>query len=369
MSNKLNIKPLLKWKEYNGRPFVIAGPCSAESEKQVLETAFGLKKTGKVNMLRAGIWKPRTRPNSFEGVGVKGLPWLKKAKQETGLPLTVEVANANHVYEALKFGVDVLWLGARTTANPFAVQEIANAVQGADIGVLIKNPVNPDLELWFGAIERIYQAGIRKIGLVHRGFSTYEKTTYRNLPQWQIPIEMKSRLPDIPMLNDPSHIGGKAELLFDISQKAMDLNFDGLMIESHIHPKMALSDAKQQITPEELDNLLDHLILRSPRPHDEQQMNVLEELRGKIDWIDNQFLDLIEQRMRVVEAIGEYKKRNNISILQNKRWEDIIYKSIKEGAKKGLSREFINRAFKAIHQESINHQMEIMNGKREKQYR
>ena len=367
MPKNLQIKPLTEWKEYNKRPFVVAGPCSAESEKQVMETAIGLKKTGKVDMLRAGIWKPRTRPNSFEGVGVKGLPWLKKAKQETGLPLTIEVANANHVYEALKYGVDILWLGARTTANPFAVQEIANAIEGADVGVLIKNPVNPDLALWIGAIERIYQAGIRRIGLIHRGFSTYEKTNYRNLPQWQIPIEMKSILPEVPMLNDPSHIGGDAALLQRLSQKAMDLNFDGLMIESHIHPKEALSDAKQQITPEELGVLLGKLIIRSPRPHDEQQLNVLEELRGKIDWLDNQLLDLVEQRMQVVENIGEYKKRNNISILQNKRWEDIIYKSIEEGAKRGLSREFINRAFKAIHQESINHQMEILNGVPKKQ--
>ena len=363
MSKNMQIKPLSEWAEYNQRPFVIAGPCSAESEKQVLDTAIGLKETGKVDVLRAGIWKPRTRPNSFEGVGSKGLPWLKKAKKETGLPLTIEVANATHVYEALKFGVDILWLGARTTANPFAVQEIANAMEGADVGVLIKNPVNPDLELWIGAIERIYQAGIRKIGLIHRGFSTYEKIIYRNLPQWQIPIEMKSRLPEIPMLNDPSHIGGDAALLQNISQKAMDLNFDGLMIESHINPQVALSDAKQQITPEELAVLLDKLILRSPQPHDEQQLNVLEELRGKIDWLDDQFLELIEQRMQVVETIGEYKKRNNISILQNKRWEDIIYKNIEKGAKKGLSRDFINRAFKAIHQESINHQMVILNGK------
>ena len=364
MPKNLKIKNLSEWSEYNGRPFVVAGPCSAESEKQVIETAIGLKKTGKVDMFRAGIWKPRTRPNSFEGVGVKGLPWLKKAKKETGLPLTIEVANANHVYEALKFGVDILWLGARTTANPFAVQEIANALEGADVGVLIKNPVNPDLQLWIGAIERIYQAGIHKIGLIHRGFSTYEKTTYRNLPQWQIPIEMKSILPDIPMLNDPSHIGGKAELLQDLSQKAMDLNFDGLMIESHINPSVALSDAKQQITPEQLGSLLENLVLRNPQPTDEQQLNILEELRGKIDWLDQQFLNLMEQRMEVVAAIGEYKKRNNISILQNKRWEDIIYKSIEEGAKRGLSREFINRTFKAIHQESINHQMEILNGKK-----
>ncbi len=365
MTIQAEIKPLSQWEEYHNRPLVIAGPCSAETEEQVIETAIGLKETGKVDIYRAGIWKPRTRPNSFEGVGSKGLGWLKKVKQEIGLPITVEVANTKHVYEALKFGVDILWIGARTTANPFAMQEIANAMKGADIGVLIKNPVNPDLELWIGAIERISNAGISKIGLVHRGFSTYEKTLYRNLPQWQIPIEMKSRLPEIPMINDPSHIGGDSALLLDISQKAMDLNYDGLMIESHCNPKEAWSDAKQQITPKELGQLLDSLVLRDPLPHDENQLNVLDELRQKINWLDDQFLDLIESRMQIVQSIGEYKKRNNISVLQSSRWEEIIYKSIEKGAKKGLSREFINKAFKAIHQESINHQMEILNGKKD----
>lgn len=366
MPKNVNILPISQWKEYKQRPFIIAGPCSAESEKQVMETALGLKQTGKVDVFRAGIWKPRTRPNSFEGVGSKGLPWLKKAKEETGLPLTIEVANAKHVYEALKFGVDILWIGARTAVNPFAVQEIANAIKGADVGVLIKNPINPDLELWIGAIERINQAGIKKIGVIHRGFSTYEKSTYRNLPQWQIPIELKSRLPEIPFFVDPSHIGGDAALLQDLSQKAMDLNFDGLMIESHINPSVALSDAKQQITPAKLSDLLNNLILRDPQPHSQSELNTLGELRQKIDWIDDQLMDLFEQRMQIVEVIGEYKKENNISILQNKRWEDIIYKSIAKGAKKGLSREFINKTFKAIHQESINHQMEILNGTRRK---
>ena len=364
MTIQANIKPLSAWEEYHQRPLDIAGPCSAESEEQVMETAIGLKETGKVDIYRAGIWKPRTRPNSFEGVGSKGLPWLKKVKQETGLPITVEVANTKHVYEALKFGVDILWIGARTTANPFAMQEIAHAIKGADIGILIKNPVNPDLELWVGAIERIANAGISKIGLVHRGFSTYEKSLYRNLPMWQIPIEMKSRLPEIPMINDPSHIGGAAELLQDISQRAMDLNYDGLMIESHCNPKEAWSDAKQQITPKELGELLDSLILRDPLPHDETQLSTLDELRQKIDWLDDQLLDIIESRMQIVKSIGEYKKKNNISVLQNTRWEEIIYKSIEKGAKKGLSRQFINDAFKAIHQESINHQMEILNGKK-----
>lgn len=364
MIENLNITPLNQWEEYNGRPFMIAGPCSAESEKQVMETALELKTQGKVDVFRAGIWKPRTRPNSFEGVGSKGLPWMKKVKQETGLPLTVEVANAKHVYEALKFGIDMLWIGARTSANPFAVQEIADALKGADISVLIKNPINPDLDLWIGAMERIHQAGIKKIGMIHRGFSTYEKIKYRNLPQWQIPIELKSRLPEIPLLVDPSHISGRADLVFDVSQKAMDLNFDGLMVETHINPKVALSDAKQQVTPAELGQIIDELVLRDPKPHNNSELNILGDLRSKIDWIDDQLLDLFEQRMEIVKHIGTYKKENNISVLQNTRWEEIIYSSIEKGAKKGLSREFINNAFKAIHQESINHQMEILNGKK-----
>ena len=364
MANNVNIIPLTEWEEYKGRPFMIAGPCSAESEKQVMETALGLLALGKVDVFRAGIWKPRTRPNSFEGVGSKGLPWMKKVKQETGLPLTTEVANAKHVYEALKFGIDMLWIGARTSANPFAVQEIADALKGADVSVLIKNPINPDLDLWIGAMERIHQAGIRKIGMVHRGFSTYEKIKYRNLPQWQIPIELKSRLPEIPLLVDPSHISGDSALVFDVSQKAMDLNFDGLMVETHINPKVAMSDAKQQVTPEELGQIIEQLVLRDPKPHNNSELNILGDLRSKIDWIDDQLLDLFEQRMEIVKHIGEYKKQNNISVLQNSRWEEIIYSSIEKGAKKGLSREFINNAFKAIHQESINHQMEILNDKK-----
>jgi chorismate mutase len=364
MSEKIKILPMKEWEEYKGRPFMIAGPCSAESEQQVMETALGLKALDKVDVFRAGLWKPRTRPNSFEGVGSKGLPWLRKVKQETGLPITTEVANARHVYEALKFGVDMLWIGARTSANPFAVQEIADALKGADVSVLIKNPVNPDLDLWIGAMERIHQAGIKKIGMVHRGFSTYEKIRYRNLPQWQIPIELKSRLPEIPMLADPSHISGKAALIHEVSQKAMDLNFDGLMVETHHNPKVALSDAKQQITPEELGQVIEKLVLRNPGPNNNSELNILGDLRTKIDWIDDQLLDLFEQRMEIVKHIGAYKKQNNISILQNSRWEDIIYSSIEKGAQKGLSREFINNTFKAIHQESINHQMEILNGKK-----
>lgn len=365
MSENHQIIPITKWKEYNKRPFLITGPCSAETEKQVVDTAITLKKLGNVDVFRAGIWKPRTRPNSFEGVGSKGLPWLKKIRQETGLPVTIEVANAGHVHEALKFGIDLLWIGARTAANPFAVQEIADALKGAEVGVFIKNPINPDLDLWIGAMERIHQAGIKKIGMIHRGFSTYEKIKYRNLPQWQIPIELKSRLPEIPLFADPSHISGNKNWVAEVSQKAMDLNFDGLMIETHINPDEALSDAKQQITPHALQKLLDQLILRDPKPHNHSELNILSDLRSKIDWIDDQLLDLLEQRMEIVKNIGMYKKKNNISILQNARWEEIIYSSIEKGAQKGLSREFINNAFKAIHQESINHQMKILNGHKE----
>ncbi len=361
MRNNMHIIPINQWKEYNQRPLVIAGPCSAETESQVLETARQLKAEGKTDVYRAGVWKPRTRPNSFEGVGSDALPWLRRVQQETGIPVTVEVANAKHVYEALKYNITLLWLGARTTANPFAVQEIAGALKGADVGILIKNPVNPDIELWYGAVERIYAAGISKIGLVHRGFSTYDKSIFRNLPQWQIPIEMKSRLPEVAMINDPSHIGGKRELLGEIAQKAMDLNFDGLMIESHVNPGEAWSDAGQQITPEELTTLLENLVLRNPDVNKPELLESLSELRGKIDEIDDRLLCLLEKRMQIARSIGEYKKKNNMSVLQNKRWEEIIYKNIEKGKQKGLSREFINRLFKAIHQESINHQIKILN--------
>lgn len=347
-------------KEIN-RPFLIAGSCSAETEKQVLETATELAKTGNVDVFRAGIWKPRTRPNYFEGVNSKGLAWLKKVKKETGLPVATEVANVKHVYEALKSGVDILWIGARTSASPFAMQEIADALEGVDVPVLIKNPINPDLELWIGAIERIYNAGITKIGAIHRGFSNYEKTIYRNLPYWQIPIDLKSRISNIPIINDPSHIGGDSRLLYDLSQQAMDLNFDGLMIESHINPKEALSDAKQQITPNELVELLSRLIIRKPVIENTKLLDELGELRNNIDILDDQILVSLEQRMKIAEKIGNYKKKNKITILQNKRWEEIINNIIQKGKSKGLSKESINTIFKAIHQESICHQIKIMN--------
>ncbi len=347
-------------KEIN-RPFLIAGSCSAETEEQVLKTATELAKIGKVDVFRAGIWKPRTRPNFFEGVDLKGLAWLKKVKKETGLPVATEVANAKHVYEALKFGVDILWIGARTSASPFAIQEIADALYGIDVPVLIKNPINPDLELWIGAIERIYNAGIRKIGVIHRGFSNYEKTIYRNLPQWQIPIDIKSRFPDIPIINDPSHMGGNTNLLYELSQQAMDLNFDGLMIESHVNPNEALSDANQQITPNELVELLNRLIIRNPVIDNSKLLDKLGDLRNTIDILDDQILVSLEQRMKISEKIGDYKKKNKITILQNIRWEEIINNIIQKGKSKGLSKELINKIFKAIHQESISHQVKVMN--------
>ena len=358
----MNIKHINNWglNRDTTRPVLIAGPCSAETEEQVIQTAKALAENQKVDIYRAGIWKPRTRPNAFEGVGNKGLAWLQRVKKETRLPVCTEVASANHVYEALKFGIDLLWIGARTSANPFAMQEIADALKGIDVPVLIKNPINPDLELWVGAIERIYNAGITRIGAIHRGFSNYEKTIYRNLPQWQIPIELKSRIPEITLLNDPSHIGGKSELIPEISQEAMDLNFDGLMIESHINPAKALSDARQQITPNELNTLIKQLIIRKPNVGDSNTLHELAELRSKINILDDQLLVTLEQRMKIAEKIGDYKKRNNLTILQNKRWEDIIYSMIKKGKQKGISRITINRIFKAIHQESINHQKEIM---------
>ncbi len=355
------IKPITQWNIYNEKPLIIAGPCSAETEEQTMETARLIKETGKATIFRAGIWKPRTRPNSFEGIGVTGLKWLKQVKQEYGLAVGTEVATEKHVYEALKYGVDVLWIGARTAVNPFAVQEVADALQGVDVTVLVKNPINPDLDLWIGAIERIHQAGITKIGAIHRGFSSYEKTAYRNLPNWQMPIELRRRIPEIPLICDPSHIGGDTIYLYEISQKAMDLNYDGLMIETHINPAKAWSDAKQQITPNELTELLSRLILRLPVSNDSKFLDILGELRSRIDIFDDQLMDILEQRMKVAETIGKYKKENNITILQTSRWDQIIRKAIEKGDKKGLSADFIDKLFKAIHQESINHQTKVMN--------
>lgn len=358
--NKAKFAPLSDWGLNPDRPVLIAGPCSAETEAQVLQTAHELKKT-RAQVFRAGIWKPRTRPNTFEGVGVEGLKWLRKVKEETGLLTATEVANAQHTYEALKYGVDILWIGARTTVNPFTMQEIANALEGVDIPVIIKNPVNPDVELWCGAIERIYKAGIHRVAAIHRGFSSYAETRYRNAPNWQLPIELKRRQPELPMFCDPSHIAGRTDLLQEISQKAMDLNFEGLMIETHINPKEAWSDAKQQITPDELNQLISRLTLRRMDAGNNGFLHQLEDLRSEIDRLDDELMNILESRMKVAEKIGLCKKENNVTILQSGRWDKIISKSTAVAREKGLSEEFTMKIFSAIHQESINKQTRIMN--------
>jgi chorismate mutase len=355
----VDLKPLTLKGLDKKRPLIMAGPCSAESEEQVLNTARMIAALG-VPVFRAGIWKPRTRPNAFEGVGSVGLPWLQAVKKETGMLVSTEVANVKHVYEALKYGIDIIWIGARTSANPFAVQEIADSLKGVKMPVFVKNPVNPDVDLWIGAIERINQAGIDQIAAIHRGFSSYEKSIYRNAPHWQVPIELRRRIPDLPIITDPSHICGSRDLIYDISQKAMDLNFDGLIIETHEHPDKAWSDAQQQVTPDGLKNVLDRLILRKPDV-DENMMLTLAVLRDQIDKLDDKLINLIEERMKVVESIGNYKKENNITILQNKRWDDMLKSRLILGERKGLSEDFISKLFRAIHQESINKQTRIMN--------
>jgi chorismate mutase len=353
------LEPIILDGELFNKPVIMAGPCSAESEEQVLNTAIPLAKMG-IKIFRAGIWKPRTRPNAFEGVGAPGLKWLQTVKKETGMMVATEVANVKHVYEALKSGVDIIWIGARTSANPFAVQDIADSLQGVNIPVMIKNPVNPDVDLWIGAIERINNAGIKQIAAIHRGFSSYDKTLYRNVPQWQVPIELRRRVPELPIITDPSHICGNREFLFDISQKAMDLNFDGLIIETHCNPDKALSDAKQQVTPEGLKKIIDRLVLRDPEVN-EELMLTLAELRDQIDKLDDKIINLLEDRMNVSEAIGSHKKDNNITILQTKRWDDMLKTRLNLGNRKGLSEEFIIKLFRSIHQESINHQTNVMN--------
>ncbi len=342
------------------RPIVIAGPCSAETSEQVMDSAIQLKSHG-IQIFRAGIWKPRTRPNSFEGVGEEGLGWLQEVKQKTGMMTTTEVANAKHAELALASGVDILWLGARTTVNPFAVQEIADALKGKDVPVMVKNPMNPDLDLWIGALERLYNVGITKLVAVHRGFSAYHKTKYRNEPQWQIPIELRRRIPNLPIFCDPSHICGTRKYLSEVSQISMDLNYNGLIIESHPNPQEAWSDAEQQLTPKDLSEMLNSLVIRKAKVSNKNLMDTLSELRTMIDLCDNQLLDLIEKRMAFVEQIGQHKKKHNIAVLQNKRWSQILQRIIRKGKAKGLSKEFISTVFKAIHIESINHQTKIMN--------
>ena len=346
---------------WNKRPLIISGPCSAETEEQVLETASRLAKTGKVDMIRADIWKPRTRPGSFEGIGTKGLAWMQQARKLTGLPVTVEVATGKQVEDALHFDVDVLWIGARTTVNPFSVQEVADALRGVDVPVLIKNPINPDLELWTGAVERVAKAGIKQIGLIHRGFSSYGNTEYRNAPMWHLAIEMKRRSPGMMMINDPSHISGRRDILLDVAQKAIDLDFDGLIIESHIDPDKAWSDAKQQITPERLAEMLDSIKWRHETSTEKEFIDALAKLREQINHIDDELIQLLGQRMKVADKIGAYKKENNITILQTNRWNAILEKAFAKGEKLGLSKEFITKYYDAVHMESINHQNKIMN--------
>ena len=355
-TQQANIKQTLQ-----KRPLIISGPCSAETEEQVLQTAIRLAATGKVDMLRAGIWKPRTRPGMFEGIGTKGLPWLQKAKQVTGLPVCIEIATAKQVEDALHFGVDVLWIGARTTVNPFSVQDVADALKGVDVPVLIKNPINPDLELWSGAVERVERAGIKEIGLIHRGFSSYGNTEFRNAPMWHLAIEMKRRNPTRMMINDPSHISGRRDILGAVSQIAIDLDYDGLMIETHIDPDNAWSDAKQQITPEMLAELLDGINWRKEDVPSNTYHDAMEKLRQQINHLDDELMQILGQRMKVADQIGQYKKDNNVTILQTNRWNEILERAFKKGDKLGLSKEFITKYFDAVHMESISHQNKIFN--------
>ncbi|MBU2995100.1 bifunctional 3-deoxy-7-phosphoheptulonate synthase/chorismate mutase type II [Cellulophaga baltica] len=342
-------------------PLVIAGPCSAETEEQVLKIAHELKDTD-VNYFRAGIWKPRTRPGNFEGVGALGLKWLQKVKEETGLKTCTEVANAAHVKLALEYDVDLLWIGARSTVSPFIMQEIADALEGTDKIVLVKNPINPDLSLWLGGIERLYTAGIKNLGAIHRGFSTYEKTKYRNIPEWQLAIEFQNKFPDLPLISDPSHITGNREMIFDVSQTALDLNFDGLMIETHYDPENAWSDAAQQVTPEKLVQIMRDLKIRKESDPEAEYNSELTNLRAQIDVIDGQLIEMLGKRMKISDSIGGLKKQKNVAVLQSNRWNQILGAMILEGESKGLSEEFILKMFKAIHQESINHQEKIING-------
>jgi chorismate mutase len=360
---KLNLKlqPINTWLDTKNEPLLIAGPCSAETEDQLIATAHLLAKTGKVSVLRAGIWKPRTRPGEFEGIGSIGLTWLKRAKEETGLPTAVEVANAKHVEEALAAGVDILWVGARSTVNPFTVQEIADALKGVDIPVMVKNPVNPDIQLWIGALERINNAGITKLAAIHRGFSSYEKTAFRNEPMWELAIQLKTLAPDLPIINDPSHICGNRELIQYVAQKALDLDMQGLMIESHLDPSVAWTDAKQQVTPAALSELMDLLTLRKPEIKDKDFTDKLADLRTNIDKIDDQIIQKIAERMQIVQKIGEYKRDNGVTILQVNRWDQIMNKRSAFASALKLDLNFTGKLLELIHSESIRKQTEIMN--------
>jgi len=338
------------------RPIVISGPCSAETEEQVMDTAAQLAKKG-IKIFRAGIWKPRTKPGGFEGVGTVGLPWMQRVQQELGMLVSTEVATPRHVEAALEAGLDILWVGARTVANPFAMQELADSLKGVDIPVLVKNPVNPDLELWIGGLERINGAGIKQLGVIHRGFSSYDKRLYRNLPMWHIPIELRRRFPSLPIFGDPSHIGGARELVAPLCQQAMDLGFEGLIIESHCNPDCAWSDAKQQVTPDVLDFILDKLVIRSQSESTES----LDALRRQIDELDNSLIELLSKRMRVSREIGQYKREHDMTVVQTGRYTEILEKRGAQGVLCGMSGEFVKSIFESIHEESVRQQIDIMN--------
>lgn len=357
-----SIKHRTNWLRTGEIPVVIAGPCSAETEEQVYETCRGIAASGKADILRAGIWKPRTRPGTFEGIGIKGLPWMRAMKMETGMPVTVEVAKAGHVEAALEFEMDILWIGARTSVNPFAVQEIAEAVRGIDIPILVKNPINPDLALWLGAVERFERVGIEKIGAIHRGFSNSAEKVYRNRPQWQLAIDFMAKRPELPMICDPSHICGNRHMLQEVSQKGIDLNYDGLMIETHRDPDNAWSDAKQQITPKVFEEMITNMVLRHGKEDDPSIQNSLEFMRSEINQIDEDLMNLLGERMGIARKIGEFKKKNSMTILQPKRWKEILEKAQVKGDNNKLSANFVSKLLRAIHDESIDQQEKIMQG-------
>ncbi len=362
MGITLDILPLNKWLDTDDAPLVISGPCSAESEDQVLQTAVELSKIPNVKIFRSGIWKPRTRPGLFEGVGLQGLKWLKQVKDQTSLLTAVEVANPEHVEAALKYEVDILWIGARTVVNPFSVQELANVLNGIDIPVMVKNPVNPDMNLWIGALERINLSGIKRIAAIHRGFYFFDKTPYRNAPMWEIPIELKRLMPNLPVICDPSHICGERSMLLDVAQKALDLEMNGLMLESHIDPDNALTDPQQQIKPSELKKLINSLVIRKQEGNFEFESK-LEELRTEIDKIDAELINILSRRMQLIDEIGQYKKDHNITILQLKRWSNIVQNRLKTGLDSGLQKEFLQKLLEIVHIESIQRQTDIYRNK------
>lgn len=360
MEKRLDINPIKEWLPQLNNPLLIAGPCSLESEEQALSTARLLAKDHRVFIFRGGVWKPRTRPGSFEGIGSIGLKWLTMVKEETGLPVGTEVANAQHTEEALKAGLDVLWIGARSTASPFVVQEIADVVKGTNAVIMVKNPVNPDVQLWMGAIERIYQAGIKNIVAIHRGFTPFQETKFRNYPNWQTVIELRRLMPEVPVICDPSHIAGKREYLYEVSQKAFDMGLEGLMLESHIDPTCALSDKEQQLTPADLAKLLDKLVIRHQSADNPLFENKLEVLRNRIDALDTELLEVLSSRMDIVREIGNYKKTHNVTALQINRWAQLMDDRVKMAEKLNLNRTFTKILFQLIHEDSVRMQTEIM---------